>query len=166
MFSRFRKGDMPDVRRWAVLWDAYGEPAKPVGVAVEHPGHVHVYVPKGYNVPSRFDGPYRVLQPDGHMILYTPSSEGYFNQVLQELSRVFSIGKQDASPAMDNVGLLDVFMREVVAPRQALGFGEYEAGPRVAVGGSEPYRHDRAARGEHGSPLRRRRKARELAPVA
>jgi hypothetical protein len=121
--------------RWAVLWDVIGDIAKPVGLAVEHAGHVHVFVPPSYGVPSKFSGEYQVLQPDGSVVTYRPGMEGYFDQVLVELSRAFGVGKQEVGPELDQAGLIDLYVHEVAIPqRRAIGHGQYVSAATVAVG--------------------------------
>jgi hypothetical protein len=129
------------MNRWAVLWDLSHEPDVPVGLVVEAPREVHVVAPKSLGVPSRFRGEYRVLQPDGSVVTYRPGMDGYFNQVLLELTRMFAIGRQGvAARPVAGHELYRLFTTEVVDRRRRLAAGEYDTSRSVP-------RHD----GHHAS---------------
>jgi hypothetical protein len=113
------------MNRWAVLWDVSHGADRRVGLAIEQDGYVRVVAPPSYCVPSRFDGEYRVLQPDGSLMIYGPGREGYFDQVLVELSRVFAVGKQDATQVRDKDDLIRLFATEVFQPTQRNLSGRY-----------------------------------------
>lgn len=127
MFARLFRGDKPKMTRWAVLWDVLDEVPKPVGLAVEHPGHVHVFAPQRYHAPTRFSGEYQVLQPDGSLVTYRPGMDGYFDQVLVDLARSFGVGEQGVAPELDRAALMHLFVSEVARPyrRAAAERGHY-----------------------------------------
>ncbi len=81
--------------RYAVLWSVDGAESIEIGIAVERADHVLVDVPGNLCVPARQRGEYQVMQPDGSLVVYRPGDEGYFDQVLIDLSRTFAIGEQD-----------------------------------------------------------------------
>jgi hypothetical protein len=82
--------------RYAVLWEPTDEGSRPVGVAVEQPGFVAIEVRGNLGVPTRYDDPFDVRGPDMHIVRYAPGDEGYFDQVLLDLSRAFIIGEQSS----------------------------------------------------------------------
>jgi hypothetical protein len=134
MFFPFRKGHNAAVARWAVLWDVFADAPRPVGLAVEHPGHVHVYVPSSYSVPSHFAGEYRVLQPDGSLVSYRPGDEQYFQQVLANLSHAFSVGHVGEREDLGNVDQLrNLYAVEVLLPQLHAKSGSYRPRRQTSV---------------------------------
>jgi hypothetical protein len=152
MRSLFRNGDAETMSRWAVLWDVFGDAARPVGLAVEHPGHVHVFAPPSYGVPTRFNGEYRVLQPDGSLLTYRPESPRYFDQVVVELSRAFSVGEMGQSANLDRDSLIELYLTKVINPQRRVGAGrEYIGGLAGRRGGGAYTAHQP----RYGHPPRR-----------
>jgi hypothetical protein len=115
--SRGRREKIDDVSassKYAVLWDVRGHASRPFGVVAEHGDHVHVFVPKECGVPTRYSDDFRVLGPGGSFVVYRPGDEGYFDQVLVDLSRVFAVGKRGTVPSLDKSSLFEIFVDEVV----------------------------------------------------
>src|SRR5437899_1571031 len=70
----------PEPRKWNAEWlnrsrkDVMTDAPRPVGWPWNILGHVHVYAPPQTSAPNRFEGEYRVLQPDGSLG-YRPGDE-------------------------------------------------------------------------------------------
>jgi hypothetical protein len=78
--------------RYAVLWETFtDQPARPVGLVVEQDDHVLVEARDDLCIPTRYDAPFTVAGPDMTTIQYTPRDPQYFDQVIVDLSRAFSI---------------------------------------------------------------------------
>lgn len=121
--------------RYAVLWSLNNPVSMPIGIAVEQDGHVLVDVPEHLCVPARYRGEYRVLQPDSDYITYRPGHEGYFEQVLIDLSRMFAIGERGEIPAGDPATIIKLLREKVLQPLQEKRLQQYEpaaSGPRYA----------------------------------
>ena len=102
------------MKRYAVLWDVEGQKSQPVGVAFEAGDSVLVAAPSSFGLPPRFDGDYRVLQPDSTDIIYRPEDHGYFDQVLLDLSRTFAIGERSTVGVLDDATIRHVFQDKVL----------------------------------------------------
>jgi len=105
------------MKRYAVLWDVEGQKSQPVGVAFEAGDSVLVAAPSSFGLPPRFDGDYRVLQPDSTDIIYRPEDHGYFDQVLLDLSRTFAIGERSTVGVLDDATIRHVFQDKVLRPQ-------------------------------------------------
>jgi hypothetical protein len=105
---------MSSSSKFAVLWDVREDVSRPFGVVAEHGDHVHVFVPRERGIPKRYSDEFRVLGPGGSYVVYKPGDDGYFDQVLVDLSRVFAIGKRGTLPSLDKASLFELFVDEVV----------------------------------------------------
>jgi hypothetical protein len=105
------------MRRYAVLWDVEGVKSRPIGVALEAGECVLVTAPYSFGLPSRFDGDYRVLQPDSTDVIYRPEDAGYFEQVLLELSRSFAIGERGTVGVVDDATIRHLVQDKVLRPQ-------------------------------------------------
>jgi hypothetical protein len=113
--------------RFAVLWEL-ADDAQPVGVVVQRDHDVLVELPNEHGLPKRYDQPYRVLGPDMTEILYTPDREGYFEQVMVDLSRLYAVGNQDTVDRVDDGTVLELLQDHVLAPRTRRRRCDYSAG--------------------------------------
>lgn len=109
--------------RYAVLWSVDGAESIEIGIAVERGDHVLVDVPNNLCIPARQRGEYKVMQPDGSLIVYRPGSEGYFDQVLIDLARSFAIGEHgrldDDDPSTIAKALNDKVLRPILTKHRA-----------------------------------------------
>jgi hypothetical protein len=112
-------------KRYAILWDTSGTQSSPVGFAIERDGDVLVNVPRQYGIPATFEAPYRVLLPDSTDVAYTPADEGYFDQVLLDLTRSFAIGERGEVDTCDMRTLLDLMTTKVTGPALEMRRGSY-----------------------------------------
>lgn len=144
--------------RFAVLWDVDLDESAPVGLAVERSNHVRVYLPRDSGVPTRYDGEYRVFGPDGSDIVYRPGDDGYFEQVLVDLSRVFAIGTQDVREDLhERAAIMELFLTYVVHPRTDRVAGEYEVEPsrQASRAPVRPTYTGNGSAARHAKPTRR-----------
>jgi hypothetical protein len=112
--------------RYAVLWEIEGQKSsRPVGLAIDLGDHVHVEVPDDCGVPHRFDGEYRVMQPDSHHIVYRPGEPAYLEQILIDLSSLFAIGERDEAEIANNGELIKLLTEKVFKPREESRVGDY-----------------------------------------
>lgn len=102
--------------RYAVLWSVDGAESIEIGLAVERGDHVLVDVPNNLCMPARQRGEYKVLEPDGSLIVYSPGSDGYFEQVLIDLSRTFAIGEQGRLADADSATIAKALNEKVLRP--------------------------------------------------
>jgi hypothetical protein len=126
--------------RFAVLWEtAPDHRARPVGLAVEQDGYVLVEVRDDLCIPRRYDKPFTVGTPDLTTTIYRPGDAQYFDQVLLDLSRAFTIGKQDVVMNATEGVVLRLLREEVLQPLRRGDVGVYAAaGKYPAV---RAYRH-------------------------
>lgn len=102
--------------RYAVI-GALDAGALPIGLVVDDEGCVRVEALDEYGLPARITEPYRVLQRDLTEVIYKPGDNGYFDQVLVELSRQASIGERGEIPFPSEAALLGLFSEKVLKPR-------------------------------------------------
>ena len=126
----------PEPRKWNAEWlnrsrkDVMTDAPRPVGWPWNILGHVHVYAPPQTSAPNRFEGEYRVLQPDGSLG-YRPGDEQYFQHVLSNLSHAFSVGHVGHAASLDVDTVLDLYMKEVsTGPRERADVQAQGARPR------------------------------------
>ncbi len=105
--------------RYAVLWSLEDPTSLPIGVAVEQEGHVLVDVPEHLCVPARHRGEYQVLQPDSTHLTYRPGDDGYFDQVLVDLSRMFAIGERGEILEADPTTVVGLLRTKVFQPLES-----------------------------------------------
>ena len=100
--------------RYAVLWEsAVDHRAWPVGLVVEQDDHVHVELRPDLGIPSRYDQPFDVRGPDMTVVTYRPGDRHYFDHVLLDLSRGFSIGKEGRVTQASSGVILKLMSRHV-----------------------------------------------------
>ena len=112
--------------RYAILHDTGSEDGGPLGLALEMDGYVYVHVPREYGIPERHDGEYRVLQPDMTYVTYRPEDQGFFDQVLIDLSWAVGVGAQGEVEEANFDTALDLLVRKVDEPRNRERRGEYD----------------------------------------
>lgn len=114
--------------RYAVLWEnAPDHRARPVGLAVEQEGYVLVETRDDLCIPRRYERPFVVGGPDLTTVRYAPKDAQYFDQVLLDLSRAFTIGKQDVVMSASQGVILRLLVEEVLAPLRREHVGIYTA---------------------------------------
>jgi hypothetical protein len=111
--------------RYAILWDRLGEESQPIGLAIQRGDHVLVDVPDEYGIRSRFDGEYRVVQPDATRIVYRPDDSAFFDQVLLDLSNSFAVGQQGEVETPNLPTITGLLTQHVFEPRDESRIGEY-----------------------------------------
>jgi hypothetical protein len=111
--------------KYAVLHDLDETPSQPAGLAVDCGRHVLVEVQNGTGMPWKYDGPFEVLSPDSTRLVYRPGDEGYFEQVLIDLSRVYAIGEQDEIEQLGANNVLSLLAEKVLRPRDAAREADY-----------------------------------------
>lgn len=121
-------------RRYAVLWSLDHDRSIPVGIAVDQGDHVLIDVPDHFCIPARQRGDYYVIQPDSTHVKYRPGDEGYFDQALLELSRLFAIGEQGELPGEDAVEVIDLLRRKVLEPLASMEVRSYTVAPAKPSG--------------------------------
>src|SRR3712207_4277069 len=123
--------------RYAVLWGLDEATSVPVGIAVEQDGYVLVDVPEHFCIPARHRGEYRVVEPDGTPVTYRPGDEGYFEQLLIDLSRTFAIGERHTLAVADPISIAELLKEKVLDPLKSMRIGRYS--PTRTLSGT--YRH-------------------------
>jgi hypothetical protein len=136
-------------RKFAVLISIEEPRGFPIGVAVDLPDHVLVDVPDHLCIPARHRGEYRVMQPDGSILTYRPGDEGYFGQVLLDLSRVFAIGERGEIEDDDPFAISELLAEKVYGPIRETRVGLYA--PTYGAGRYLPEERPDAERA--GSPM-------------
>ncbi|MGC1851711.1 MAG: hypothetical protein WA687_04645 [Solirubrobacterales bacterium] len=114
--------------KYAVLWEINGQASRPIGLAIDLGDYVYVEVPDSYGIPHRFDGEYRVLQPDSTHMVYRPGEEGYLEQILVDLSSLFAIGDRGLADISNNAALIALLTEKVFKPREESRVGDYAVG--------------------------------------
>lgn len=110
-----RKGAM---NRYAVLLDLDDEDLRPIALVTEHDREVLVHFAVDCGLKSRYTDAYRVTEPDGTMLEYTPGNVEYFNSVINTLSRGFVLNELDtAGGVLDNAKIIELYTNKVVLPR-------------------------------------------------
>lgn len=110
--------------KYAVLHDL-DESGQPAGLALDCIRFVWVEVQNGVGMPHRFTGDYEVLGPNGDFIVYRPGDDGYFDQVLIDLSRVYAIGEQGELDQLGGRTILSLLAEKVLRPRDAAREADY-----------------------------------------
>jgi hypothetical protein len=88
--------------------------------------------------PSRISDPYRVLLPDSTEVVYEPGDDGYFDQVLIDLSRCFAIGERGEREHADVSTITELMAEKVSAPSTAMRRGRYGSAPAGEPAEREP----------------------------
>lgn len=107
--------------RYAVLWEHEETRSLPAAIVIQRDGYVFVDAPDELCVPTEYREPIVVGSIAGPFgVTYRPSDPQYFDQVLIDLSRMFSVGKQGTvSSASDSV-VLELLRVEVWEPRRGM----------------------------------------------
>ncbi len=113
--------------RYAVLWELQDE-SQPAGIVVQRDRYVLVELPNEHGMPKRYDRPYRVLGPDMTEVVYDPGTDGYFDQVLVDLTRLYAVNEQDTVERSDDGTVLELLQDHVLAPRTRRRRCDYPAG--------------------------------------
>lgn len=114
--------------RYAVLWEPTDGRSQPVGLVLETPDSVRLELPQAYGMPTRYDGEYRVLQPDMTEVVYRPGDPHYFDHTLIELMRHFAVCDLGEVQTVDEIVVGSLLDEHVLAPRTARRRADYPAG--------------------------------------
>jgi hypothetical protein len=142
--------------RYAILWEHVGDASRPAGLVLDRGDHVVVEAPDDLMFPSRFDEPFVVGGITSPIpVTYQPRHPQYFDQVLIELSRTFSIGERATVASASDGVLLRLLRDKVWAPLRESHTEHYAV--QRARGGCYPVvrRHnDQHYRGATPQPAR------------
>jgi hypothetical protein len=122
--------------RYAILWEHEQDESRPAALVLGRDDHVFVDAPDELCIPSRWDEPFIVGSINGPFaVTYTPKDRQYFDQVLIDLSRTFSVGEQGMVPSASDTTVLRLLRDKILAPvreRQTVPYvhsdqgGQYE----------------------------------------
>lgn len=103
--------------RYVVLYEELpNRPARPVGLAIERDGHVRVETRDDLCMPRRYSEPFVVAGPDMTTIMYTPGDAGYFDNVVIDLSRTFTIAEPDVTMDITEAAFRKLLLEKVLRP--------------------------------------------------
>jgi hypothetical protein len=90
---------------------------------------VVVETPDDVCMPARYDQPFVVAGPDMTPVQYTPAEPQYFDQVLLDLSRAFTIGEVDSVSRASEGIILRLLAEHVFRPMRKERAEEYATTP-------------------------------------
>lgn len=117
--------------RYAVLWE-HDDQARPAALVVQREDHVLVDARDELGIPSVWEEPFVVGSINGPFpVTYTPKDQQYFDQVLIDLSRTFSVGEQGEVPTASDTSVLRLLSEKIFAPLRASQPVPYAAVPHA-----------------------------------
>lgn len=103
--------------RYVVLYEEVpNRSARPVGLAIERDGYVRVETRDEFCMPRRYSEPFVVAGPDMTTIAYMPSDVGYFDHVLIDLSRTFTIAEPGVTMDITEAAFRRLLLEKVLRP--------------------------------------------------
>jgi hypothetical protein len=122
---------------YAILWEHEADRALPAVVVLQRDDHVLVEAPEEFCIPARYDEPFVVGSLDGpYTVTYTPSDPQYFDHVLIDLSRTFSMGERGSVPTASGTTVLRLLRDKVFSLRRKLApvpYVSHEQGARYSA---------------------------------
>jgi hypothetical protein len=114
--DRSTKGDHVPYRYVVLHEELPNRPARPVGLAIERNGFVRVETRDDLCMPRRYSEPFVVAGPDMTTIAYTADDPRYFDQVLIDLSRTFTLAEPGVTMDTSESAFRKLLLEKVLRP--------------------------------------------------